>query len=56
MAMVKATFLLPVRDNDGRSLRPEIRAVEDALIGTFSGYTSTAPVSGVFRMADGTEV
>ena len=56
MAMVKATFFLPVRDNDGRSLRAEIRAAEDALFAMFDGYTRTTPVAGVFRMADETKV
>ena len=56
MAMVKATFFLPVRDNDGRSLRAEIRVLEDALFARFPGYTRMASVFGVFRMADGTKV
>ncbi|GEM_PF-4722624 len=56
MAKVKATFFLPLNDNDGRSLRAEIRAVEDALLNSFPGYTKTAPVSGIYRMADGTKV
>jgi hypothetical protein len=56
MAIVKATFFLPLRDNDGRSLRAEILALEDSLFTTFPGYTRMAGVHGVFRMADGTKV
>lgn len=56
MAKLKATFFLPMRDNDGRSLRAEICTVEDALLESFAGYTKTASVSGIFRMADGTKV
>ena len=41
MAIVKAEFLLPVRDNDGRGLRRRIHAVEDALLFAFGGYTRT---------------
>jgi len=52
VAQVKARFLLPVRDNDGRVLRQEIEAVEDALFAAFGGWTSEGYVQGAYRMAD----
>jgi len=52
MAEVKARFFLPVRDNDGRVLREEIEAVENALFANFGGWTSEGYVQGAYRMAD----
>ena len=46
MAMVKATFLLPVHDNDGRVLRSGIREIEDALVFALGGYTRTKWLGG----------
>jgi len=55
MATVKATFLLPVRDNDGRDLLPEIRRVRRGLWGRFHAYTIDGQAEGVYQMADGTQ-
>lgn len=53
MAKVKATFYLPVRDNDGRDLVPGHQAVEDGVYELCAGWTSTGYVDGAYRMADG---
>ena len=55
MAMVKAQFLLPTHDNDGRALAAEIAAVMDRIYDRFHGWTLEATVRGVFRMADGSK-
>jgi hypothetical protein len=39
MAQVKAVFLLPLFDNDGRSLRAEIDEVCAKVYGLFDGWT-----------------
>ena len=54
MAMVKATFYLPVRDNDGRSLAGEIKDAEQRLWESFHAFTRAGVVTGAYRMADGT--
>jgi hypothetical protein len=54
MASVKAVFFLPVRDNDGRDLDAERKAVEDDLFLLFLGWTFLGEVQGAYRMADGT--
>jgi hypothetical protein len=53
MAIVKATFLLRVKDNDGRDLLPEIRIARRGLWSRFNAYTNE--VEGVYMMADGSE-
>ena|SRR5437667_9835026 len=55
MAIVKATFLLPVKDNDGSDLLPEIRIARRGLWSRFSAYTNEGEVEGVYMMADGSE-
>ena len=56
MAQVKATFYLPVEDNDGRELRAEIQAVRDDLFALFVGWTFLGYVKGAFLMSDGTQI
>ena len=55
MTTVKAVFLLPIRDNDGRPLGIEIGAAIDEVFEAFGGWTFEGTVSGAFRMADGTQ-
>jgi hypothetical protein len=55
MGDIKATFLLPVRDNDGRDLADEIQNVRLQLWLRFFAYTSEGQVQGVFQMADGSQ-
>lgn len=54
MARIKFVFYLPIRDNDGRDLRPDILAVEEELFNRFNGWAMTGPVRGAYRMADRT--
>lgn len=56
MAQVKATFFLPVEDNDGRELRTEIQAVRYDLFELFVGWTFLGYVKGAFLMSDGAQV
>jgi len=53
MATVKATFYLPVRDNDGRDLTAEIEEVERQCFVAFGGWTLSGYFKGTWRMADG---
>lgn len=53
MADVKATFYLPLKDNDGRSLASEIGAVEDTCYEAFGVWTLTGYFQGVWRMKTG---
>ena len=53
MAKVKALFFLPRRDNDGRSLVAEIKALELELYVHFVGWTLIGEVKGMYKMADG---
>ena len=43
MAQIKATFYLPVADNDGRDLKVEIEIVRLALFELFVGWIIEAP-------------
>ena len=52
-AMVKATFLLPFRDNDGRSLRAEIKELRGKVFEQFFGWTREGTVEGAFLMSTG---
>lgn len=54
MASTKAIVLLPVRDNDGRSLAVEIALARDGFYAAFGGWTLQGTVTGAFRMPDGT--
>ncbi len=53
MALVKATFFLPLRDNDGRDLAEEISAVEDDCFLAFGAWTLSGYFKGVWRMESG---
>src|SRR5262245_21263527 len=54
MAKVKATFFVPLIDNDGRALDDEIDALEMELHVHFVGWTLLGYVRGGYQMADGT--
>ncbi len=53
MAEVKATFFLPLKDNDERPLVAEISGIEDACYEAFGGWTLTGFFQGVWRMKSG---
>ena len=53
MKLVKATFFLPVRDNDGRDLSREIGDVEDECFLVFGAWTLAGHFKGVWRMEGG---
>lgn len=53
MALVKATFFLPLRDNDGRELSEEISAVEEECFLAFGAWTLAGFFKGVWRMESG---
>lgn len=51
---LKATFLVPLRDNDGRVLSSEIALLNADLRARFGGYTHYgAPTSGTWTGEDG---
>jgi hypothetical protein len=56
MAQVKATFYLPIEDNDGRDLKLEIEVARYGLFELFVGWTFLGYVKGAFLMSDGTHV
>ncbi len=51
--MVKATFYLPLHDNDGRDLYAEIQAVEDECFVAFGVWTQVGFFKGAWRMESG---
>lgn len=53
MAQVKATFFLPLRDNDGKDLAEEISAVEEECFLLFGAWTMAGFFKGVWRMESG---
>lgn len=53
MKLVKATFFLPLRDNDNRDLRREIEEVEDECFLAFGSWTLAGYFKGVWKMQDG---
>lgn len=53
MAQVKATFYLPLKDNDGRDLSGSITEVEDRCFVAFGAWTLVGFFKGVWRMATG---
>jgi hypothetical protein len=53
MKQVKATFFLPLRDNDGRDLSREIGDVEDECFLEFGAWTLSGYFKGVWRMDSG---
>jgi hypothetical protein len=54
--MVKVVFYLPLKDNDGRSLKQDIEDLEMELYLHFVGWTSLGLVRGAYRMASGVRV
>lgn len=55
MAKIKATFYLPVKDNEGRSLASEIKEVQRRCFARFDAWTRFSRVKGSWRMASGVE-
>jgi hypothetical protein len=55
MPQVKALFYVPLKDNDGRSLRTEIEALRAELFIRFLAWSFLGYVTGAYRMADGTQ-
>jgi len=53
MASIKATFYLPIKDNDGRDLSLEIAEVEDRCFEFFGAWTTVGHFKGVWRMDTG---
>ena len=53
MASVKAYFLLPLKDNEGGSLRWAIRKLVHEVYCRFDGWSKEGVVEGAFRMLDG---
>lgn len=51
--MIERTIVLPVRDNDGRSLAREVASVKSELLAIAGGY-SESKQSGAWRDEDGT--
>ena len=53
MAKVKATFYLPLEDNNGRDLSSEIAEVENLCFVAFDGWTLVGYFKGAWRMQTG---
>lgn len=53
MKLVKATFFLPLRDNNNRDLSAEINEVEDECFLIFGAWTLAGHFKGVWRMEGG---
>jgi hypothetical protein len=53
--LAKATFFLPIKDNDGRELTVEQEEVRKKVYDLFDGWTFIGYVEGAFRMAGGTQ-
>ena len=53
--LAKATFFLPLKDNDGRDLSIEQESVRSKVFHLFDGWTFMGFYEGVFRMKDGTQ-
>ncbi len=53
MKNVKATFYLPLKDNDGRDLAAEISGVEDECFRAFGAWTLSGYFKGAWRMESG---
>jgi len=56
MAQIKATFYLPVEDNDGRDLKEDIEDVRFWLFELFIGWTFLGYVKGAFMLSDGSQI
>jgi hypothetical protein len=50
---LKATFYLPIVDNDGHSLAAEVAMVEDACYFAFNGWTFVGYFKGAWKMESG---
>jgi hypothetical protein len=53
--LAKATFFLPLLDNDGRDLSAEQQEVRKQVYDLFDGWTLLGYFEGAFRMPDGTQ-
>ena len=53
--LAKATFFLPLVDNDGRDLDAEQKVVRKHVYNLFDGWTFIGYVEGAFRMPDGSQ-
>ena len=53
--LAKATFFLPLLDNDGRDLAAGHQEVCKQVYAHFDGWTFIGYVEGAFRMPDGTQ-
>lgn len=53
MAFVKATFFLPLRDNDGTDLSQQIEEVEDECFLAFGAWTLSGFFKGEWRVGTG---
>ena len=53
--LAKATFFLPLLDNDGRDLSAEQQDVRKKVYDLFDGWTFIGYFEGAFRMKDGTQ-
>ncbi len=53
--LAKATFFLPLLDNDGRDLSAEQQEVRKKVYDLFDGWTFLGYVERAFRMKDGTQ-
>lgn len=53
MSSVKATFFLPLRDNDGKDLSQQIEEVEDECFLAFGAWTLSGFFKGAWRMGTG---
>ena len=51
--LLKATFYLPLKDNDGRDLSEEIARIEEACFLDFGAWTLSGYFKGVWRMQSG---
>ena len=55
MAQVKAVFLLPLADNDGRTLSAEVADAEAEVYRLFGRWTRRGPVGGTYKQQDGSQ-
>jgi hypothetical protein len=53
--LTKATFFLPMKDNDGRDLLDYHEIVRKAAFGIADGWTFLGYVDGAYRMMDGSQ-
>jgi hypothetical protein len=55
MAQVKVIFYVPLKDNDGRSLRAEIGDLRAELFIRFLAWSFLGYVTGAYQLADGSQ-